>query len=1538
MIVGQRNEIVAIGGGAFNFRKHFDISVPGNKSNGVLGGSLEARAKVAWFTQATPPTDCYPPPFGTCTPPGACGYGGATIGFDTFSTFVEVPSVTCSSSSSFGPYSFLVVRCMHPFSHSCEKYGYQANIQVSSEEIKAALGCPLPKKYSCPRDSGCKECVGTSPGGGVGAGGGGPGVGPADGGPHADLWYAAGGAGGAGLPGSTAWNSTLGRYWSHDYAMKIVMDPNNNHVWLITPYATFREFSSRNGTTNRYDAVSPSDEKRGLYYIPGTSGWELRELDGGVHVFDSSGKWTSSRDRHASVQKIGTYNGSGQLTTVTKPDGRSEVFTYLPSGKLETITEVGVAGGASRTWTYGWNGDDLSTILRPDGSYWEFQYSANPALPGYMTRMDLVTSTGIRRVTGAWEYDGVGNVVKSWRGDVAFNGPNAIDRLTYAWTNPALPTQLVVTDSLTPATASTYVIERDSNSTKPRVKSISGDCPVCGAGPNSSYEYADAANPLLPTRITDGSGKKTDFVYNSNGLLTTKTEAATDVLARTTLWTYGNSTYPGLVTQIDRPSTAGGAFVRRTEYLLNGNGDAATIRETGREGGSPYTYDTVFTFNAAGMVEMVDPPTPGTSDIVTYQYDAARGNLILTKRIDPTVSGTVLETTFGYDSFNRKTSEIDVNGVETVTAYDVLNRVDLVTKKGASVADDIVTDYTYNGFGDLDLVTRPLGNLVDYIFSDSNGDLAKGRLTAIEKKANAATPGERLSYGYDDLGRKVHEEMQSWNGSSWVGDSWKDYEYYGRCQLKKVLDAAGNAQETHYDCSGNVDKAWDAAHPSSSQTATPSTTYTYDALNRVRTVSQPWTGAGLGNAITTYGYDVQDHLTSVVDAVGGTTAYVYSDRDLMTQQTSEVSGTTNYTYSSRGSLATETDARGVTVSRNYDALNRPATVGALPAIDYPSANLDVNYIWGTNAGAFEKGRLKTISTSATSVTYGYDRFGRMTQDGALAVAFDKNDNATQITYPGGVIAGYTFDFADRQATLSVTKGGYPPEVVAANATYRPFGPLKSFDFGGGPTVTRSTDSRYFVDRISTSNGAFDWDYTVDAVGNPTGIDDVTTVNQDRSFGYQDYSYFLTTGNGPWGTKSWTYDKIGNRRTEVRGATTDTYTYVQAGGHDTSKLAQIAIGGGGGTKTYSYNASGDGTGAVLSATTTTYVVDDAHRMSDWTQTGATTMSATYDGRGLLSSTLFPPSKFRKESRFTFSTSGLLMNRSTIQLPGPLEVEDYWYFSFAGMPVALWRTNAAFHDFPIEKFVDDHLGTPVARVDTPTSNAGFDPFGVDYASNLNNLGTDHIFPGQTVDIFQQPNASLYYNVYRWYEPSTGRYTSGDRFISVNSQEPNLFAYAKSDPTRLIDPWGLFAFDDRSCCAPGSPNIRLAVEQGCALSRRPKCRQLLSLHAETPRGTPTGTRENFLGCYSRNCDPFSTRTTVRCQDAKQGNTCGATSLSGDVIEVHHNTSSMAGCVREDPAGPAHDANSVFHEIGHLCGIGQENTEPQWFRDVKKACQLQP
>ena len=82
--------------------------------------------------------------------------------------------------------------------------------------------------------------------------------------------------------------------------------------------------------------------------------------------------------------------------------------------------------------------------------------------------------------------------------------------------------------------------------------------------------------------------------------------------------------------------------------------------------------------------------------------------------------------------------------------------------------------------------------------------------------------------------------------------------------------------------------------PAPTSNLNPTQLYTFDALNRLTSVTQPWTGVGGGTAATSYQYDVQDHLTRVTDAEGNVTTYPYSDRDVMTSQVSPASGTTTF--------------------------------------------------------------------------------------------------------------------------------------------------------------------------------------------------------------------------------------------------------------------------------------------------------------------------------------------------------------------------------------------------------------------------------------------------------------------------------------------------------------------------------------------------------------------------------------------------------------------------------------------------------------------
>ena len=142
------------------------------------------------------------------------------------------------------------------------------NLTFPAQTVGEAIGCidpPLPPKGGC--GCACKP-GGAGPGGrgggaGPGSDGGGAGPGGGKGFGGAPLRYQAGGAGHPGYPGSVAWRQRLGLYWSHEYAQRIVPDPDETHAWLIIESAIFREFSALDGG-GVYQTVSPSNEYRTL--------------------------------------------------------------------------------------------------------------------------------------------------------------------------------------------------------------------------------------------------------------------------------------------------------------------------------------------------------------------------------------------------------------------------------------------------------------------------------------------------------------------------------------------------------------------------------------------------------------------------------------------------------------------------------------------------------------------------------------------------------------------------------------------------------------------------------------------------------------------------------------------------------------------------------------------------------------------------------------------------------------------------------------------------------------------------------------------------------------------------------------------------------------------------------------------------------------------------------------------------------------------------------------------------------------------------
>ncbi|HKI02006.1 MAG TPA: hypothetical protein VKK31_08505 [Thermoanaerobaculia bacterium] len=133
----------------------------------------------------------------------------------------------------------------------------------------------------------------------------------------------------------------------------------------------------------------------------------------------------------------------------------------------------------------------------------------------------------------------------------------------------------------------------------------------------------------------------------------------------------------------------------------------------------------------------------------------------------------------------------------------------------------------------------------------------------------------------------------------------------------------------------------------------------------------------------------------------------------------------------------------------------------------------------------------------------------------------------------------------------------------------------------------------------------------------------------------------TLGNGPWGARSWSYDKTGNRLTETRGAVTDTYTYLaNATSGNTPQIDRI-VPGAGPALLYSYDEAGN----VLTNGTLPFAYGYDRRTSQ-TGTPASGTAYAYDGRGFLSrSTLTLPSALHTEDTLpTYSSAGLLLHQT------------------------------------------------------------------------------------------------------------------------------------------------------------------------------------------------------------------------------------------------------------------------------------------------------
>jgi YD repeat-containing protein len=234
----------------------------------------------------------------------------------------------------------------------------------------------------------------------------------------------------------------------------------------------------------------------------------------------------------------------------------------------------------------------------------------------------------------------------------------------------------------------------------------------------------------------------------------------------------------------------------------------------------------------------------------------------------------------------------------------------------------------------------------------------------------------------------------------------------------------------------------------------------------------------------------------------------------------------------------------------------------------------------------------------------------------VAYVYDKADRVTQITYPSGRVVTYV-RAADGRISGVTTKQNATAAVVnlASSIVYQPLsGVVQSMVYSNGLNDFNSFTPDGEIDVLGTYNGAasvINRSHTRTDNQNLTNIfDNVTTAN--TSSYWMEPAGKLQNADGPWGSKTFYYDGVGNRVTELStpvggAATTDTYGYPVG----SNRLVQI-------TREASTRAAMtyDPGGNLLTDSRLglqkTYTYNNRNRMATAT-VGANAYAYTYSGR-------------------------------------------------------------------------------------------------------------------------------------------------------------------------------------------------------------------------------------------------------------------------------------------------------------------------------------
>jgi RHS repeat-associated protein len=527
-------------------------------------------------------------------------------------------------------------------------------------------------------------------------------------------------------------------------------------------------------------------------------------------------------------------------------------------------------------------------------------------------------------------------------------------------------------------------------------------------------------------------------------------------------------------------------------------------------------------YNSAGHIGSI---TDSAGRVATYVYDLSNNYLLSVN----TVAGT---TNYSYNmtgasaQIGTLATISDSTGVTQSFAYDNHGRL-IDTFTGANLNR---FDFAYDSAGGIS-TTDPSG-AVSQIFVDHRGLVVRSESSngyyenyTYDGKRQlmqiADALGRTTRYGYASQGAVVSVTDVLGlttkflpGGTNNAPSTFVDgngnitrYDYSGK-GLSKTTYPNGTVERISYDGQGDVlsftnrrgesiFRTYNTAGQLTSEQFLDGTqnTYTYDSLNRLKTIVDP-TGT------TSFTYDAHDRITRIASPQGRWLEYEYDSANRRTKMTDQLGVVTRYVYDSIGRLSELRDtANAIVIKYTYDS------AGRLSREDKGNGTYTINTydVFSRIVSIYHYAPDGSVNSK---FVYGYDLLGRRTSmetsDGSWSYTYDLSGQLTRAT------------FASTNMLIPNQDLNYEYDALGNRVR----------------TVLNGVETGYVTNSMNqyVSAGGVTFKYDLDGNLIEESGPDGTTL-----YTYNALSQ-LTQVVSPDGTTNYTYDGLGNRKSVVTNGT------------------------------------------------------------------------------------------------------------------------------------------------------------------------------------------------------------------------------------------------------------------------------------------------------------------------------------------------------------------------------------------------------------------